>query len=200
MLLVSGSGQIIECFFIRVQVSDQWWGGEIYPRGRGVNPAREKHTAGELHRPGGLQPGAGHHHPGGVLQVSQKHMWMQTLSRCICCTYLIFVLKKKTSCVEKLLQHALMFFIYLHAWGDPVITDIADGIISRAKGFSGCCKLTSGILFLEFTLTFVELCGTSLGIMEMFLLTKSSTSPSRICPPDTSKAQDSSKSSSTCSL
>lgn len=81
--------------------------------------------------------------------MSQKHMWMHNIKW----LYLLQIPKfcfKKTSCVymwEKLLQRALMFFSYLHAWGDPVITVIADGIISRAKGFSGCCKLTSGILF-----------------------------------------------------
>lgn len=51
------------------------------------------------------------------------------------------------------------------------------------------CKLTPCVLFSEFTPTSVELCGTLLGITETFLLTKNFTSPSRICPPDTSKTQ-----------
>lgn len=56
---------------INVQVSDRRRGSEVRQGGRGAHSTGEKHPAGELHRPGGLQPGACYHHPGGVLQVSQ---------------------------------------------------------------------------------------------------------------------------------
>lgn len=56
---------------INMQVSDRGRGGEVRQGGRGAHSAGKKHPRGELHRLGGLQPGAGYHHPGGVLQVSQ---------------------------------------------------------------------------------------------------------------------------------
>lgn len=78
-------------FLVRVKVSNRRWGGEVCPRSRGADPTREKHAAGELHRPGGLQPGAGHHHPGGVLQVGQpRQTSLSTFCGCICCTYSLY--------------------------------------------------------------------------------------------------------------
>lgn len=70
---IAGPAESLSCLSMRVcpavQVSDRGWRREVRPGGRGADPAREEHSAGELCGPGGLQPGAGHYHPGGILQV-----------------------------------------------------------------------------------------------------------------------------------
>lgn len=80
-----------------------------------------------------------------------------------------------------------------------IITDVPDSIITgvlmsevdgaAATVWLNLMLLSFRILFLEFTPTFVDLCGTLLEIMETFLLTKNSTSPWKTCPPDTSMTE-----------